>query len=181
MDRAPVKIRRVDFYPDDWLAGTRGMSEAECGLYWNLCALMYALGECPIELEKARKTFGGRNFDRLLRRLLKRGKVTAEGSLIAARRVPEELLRRRRGAPEAHLRPRRGPSEAPLTTDKPLTDSPRARAIRRARDNLQSSINNNPPNPPRGARSKMNGKEKEPLYGPLRDPVEIAKDLGLRK
>jgi hypothetical protein len=153
MGTAPVKIRRIDFYPDDWLAGTRGMSEAECGLYWNLCALMYALGECPIELEKARKTFGGRNFDRLLRRLLKRGKVTAEGSLIAARRVAEELLRSRRRA-----------AEAPLTTDKPLTEPPRARAPRRARDNQQSTINNH-----------------QPAYGPLRDPVEIAKDLGLTK
>jgi hypothetical protein len=153
MATAPIKIRRIDFYPDDWLAGTRGMSPAECGLYWNLCALMYALGECPIELEEARKNFGGRNFDRLLRRLLKRGKVTAEGSLIVCRRVAEELLRARRRA-----------AEVPLTTDKPLTDPPRARAPRRPRDNQQSTINNH-----------------QPAYGPLRDPVEIAKDLGLTK
>jgi hypothetical protein len=153
MAQAPAKIRRVDFYADDWLAGTRGMSQAECGLYWNLCALMYALGACPIELEQARKIFGDSNFDRLLRRLLKRGKVTAEGSLIAARRVPDELLRARRRL-----------ADVPPTTDKPLTDPPRARAPRRARDNHQSSINNH-----------------QPAFGPLRDPVEIAKDLGLTK
>jgi hypothetical protein len=153
MAQAPAKIRRVDFYPDDWLAGTRGMSQAECGLYWNLCALMYALGECPIELEQARKIFGDRNFNRLLRQLLKRGKVTAEGPLIAARRVPDELLRARRRV-----------ADVPLTTDKPLTDPPRARAPRRARDNHQSTTINH-----------------QPAYGPLRDPVEIAKDLGLTK
>jgi uncharacterized protein YdaU (DUF1376 family) len=42
------KIRRVDFSPDEWLAGTRMLSAEERGLYWDCCALIYSHGG-PIE------------------------------------------------------------------------------------------------------------------------------------
>lgn len=38
------KIRRVDFSPDEWLAGTRMLSAEERGLYWDCCALIYSHG-----------------------------------------------------------------------------------------------------------------------------------------
>ena len=31
----------IKFYPSDWLAGTRGMSATEAGVYINLIAMMY--------------------------------------------------------------------------------------------------------------------------------------------
>ena len=39
-----MKIRRVDFSPDEWLAGTRDLTAEERGLYWDCCALMYSRG-----------------------------------------------------------------------------------------------------------------------------------------
>lgn len=38
------KIRRVDFSPDEWLAGTRNLEPDERGLYWDCCALIYSRG-----------------------------------------------------------------------------------------------------------------------------------------
>lgn len=39
-----AKIRRVDFSPDEWLAGTRTLSPEERGIYWDVCALIYSRG-----------------------------------------------------------------------------------------------------------------------------------------
>lgn len=38
------KVRRVDFSPDEWLAGTRALTPEERGLYWDCCALIYSRG-----------------------------------------------------------------------------------------------------------------------------------------
>lgn len=43
----------VRFFPSDWLAGTRGMSAAETGIYITLIATMYERGE-PIPEDRAR-------------------------------------------------------------------------------------------------------------------------------
>jgi uncharacterized protein YdaU (DUF1376 family) len=40
------KVRRVDFNPDEFLAGVFGkMTAAECGLYWVVCSYIYSDGE----------------------------------------------------------------------------------------------------------------------------------------
>lgn len=38
------KIRRVDFSPDEWIAGTRDLELDERGAYWDVCSLMYSRG-----------------------------------------------------------------------------------------------------------------------------------------
>lgn len=38
------KIRRIDFYPDEWLAGTKRLSAVERGVYITICALIYSEG-----------------------------------------------------------------------------------------------------------------------------------------
>jgi uncharacterized protein YdaU (DUF1376 family) len=38
------KIRRIDFYPDEWLAGTKRLSAAARGVYITICALIYSEG-----------------------------------------------------------------------------------------------------------------------------------------
>jgi uncharacterized protein YdaU (DUF1376 family) len=42
------KIRRVDFSPDEYIAGVNGMRAEEQGVYWMICALIYSRGE-PVE------------------------------------------------------------------------------------------------------------------------------------
>ena len=79
------------------------MTLAECGLYWNICALQYAKNAEAIEVEEARRLFNDRNFDRILNRLLTLRKLTAEGPLICCRRVAEELQRARKRASDATL------------------------------------------------------------------------------
>jgi uncharacterized protein YdaU (DUF1376 family) len=43
----------IAFYPSDWLAGTRGLSATETGVYITLVAMMYER-EAPLDMEDAR-------------------------------------------------------------------------------------------------------------------------------
>lgn len=50
----PIKVRRIDFSPDEWIAGTLGMTIEEEGLYIRIIARIYSRGEAlpsdPVEL-----------------------------------------------------------------------------------------------------------------------------------
>lgn len=48
-----MSILHIAFYPSDWLAGTRGMSDAETGVYITLIARMYEMAG-PIERDDNR-------------------------------------------------------------------------------------------------------------------------------
>jgi hypothetical protein len=52
----PMKIRRIDLSPDEWIAGTLGMSVEEEGLYFRIIVRMYSRGDAlpadPVELAK---------------------------------------------------------------------------------------------------------------------------------
>lgn len=48
-----MSIVHIPFYPSDWLAGTRGMSDAETGVYITLIARMYEMAG-PIERDDDR-------------------------------------------------------------------------------------------------------------------------------
>jgi hypothetical protein len=39
-----MKIRRVFFSADEFLAGIVGMTPAEVGIYWTICSLIYSTG-----------------------------------------------------------------------------------------------------------------------------------------
>src|SRR5215472_10665511 len=39
-----MKVRRVDFYPDDWLVGTLHLSIEDRGGYITICSLIYSHG-----------------------------------------------------------------------------------------------------------------------------------------
>lgn len=39
------KVRRIDFSPDEYISGVNGMTAAEQGVYWMVCALIYSRGE----------------------------------------------------------------------------------------------------------------------------------------
>lgn len=48
----PIKVRRIDFSPDEWLAATVRLTVIEKGCYWTVCALIYSKGG-PIDDDPA--------------------------------------------------------------------------------------------------------------------------------
>jgi uncharacterized protein YdaU (DUF1376 family) len=99
-----IKIRRVDFYPADWITGTAGMQADEIGVYITICALIYAEGGPRPDDEKRIAALAGlhwRAFRRVRSELKRRGKIVAEDGQITVRRCAEELQRARKRAAEA--------------------------------------------------------------------------------
>lgn len=90
-----TKIRRVDFYPDDFIAGTVALSLVERGLFWTACAMIYSHGG-PIEEADLRRLCPshGRTFRIALDRLLALGKVLRQSDgKLDAKRCQSELKR----------------------------------------------------------------------------------------
>lgn len=89
------KIRRIDFSPDEWIAGTRDLGLDERGAYWDVCSLMYSRGG-PIADDDAwiAKTLGchGRTWRTIKVRLLALGKLRIEGGCVTNGRAMRELI-----------------------------------------------------------------------------------------
>lgn len=80
-----TKMPWIRFFPSDWLAGTRGMSAVETGVYITLIATMYERGE-PIPEDHARlaRLCGASNssFAKAIETLVVEGKIVrVEGGL----------------------------------------------------------------------------------------------------
>lgn len=102
-----AKIRRVDFSPDEWLAGTRELTLEERGAYWDVCALMYSRGgPIPDDRKWLRQVLGAdrvRTVHRLIERLVAIGKLkrlepdAASGAFhrLMNDRVSQEIVRSR--------------------------------------------------------------------------------------
>jgi uncharacterized protein YdaU (DUF1376 family) len=74
-------------YPSDWLAGTRGMTAAETGVYTTLIMMMYERGE-PLQMDRPRLArlcgIPAGSFSRVLASLIADGKLiegAADGAL----------------------------------------------------------------------------------------------------
>lgn len=84
----------VRFFASDWLAGTRGMTAAETGIYITLIAMMYERGgKIPNETCRLARLCGASNssFKRALGTLIEDGKIIADGEFLTNERVVEEL------------------------------------------------------------------------------------------
>jgi uncharacterized protein YdaU (DUF1376 family) len=89
-----VKVRRVDFYPDDWIAGTVELDDIECGIYIRACALIYAHGgPITIDLLKRACSSHGNRFNFVLKRLVEGGKLLRNGIEIDSKRCRNEIER----------------------------------------------------------------------------------------
>jgi uncharacterized protein YdaU (DUF1376 family) len=86
------KVRHVDFYPDEWIAGTVGLDLAETGLYIAACALIYSRGG-PVSIAEIRASVRchGNAFNRAISRLIDLGKLSRNGEEIANKRCGNEL------------------------------------------------------------------------------------------
>ena len=83
----------VKFYPSDWLAGTRGMSALETGVYITLIATMYEK-QAPIKEDTGRlaRVCGASNsaFKKALAVLVYEGKIARTNGLLCNHREGRE-------------------------------------------------------------------------------------------
>jgi uncharacterized protein YdaU (DUF1376 family) len=92
-----MKIRRVDWYPADWLEGTAELSYFDAGVYADICNLIYARGgPIDVSLLQARGKCHGNQLNAALIRLERHGKIIRNGSEIDQKRCENELARRRK-------------------------------------------------------------------------------------
>lgn len=89
---AVPKARRFDFYPDDWLAGTRGLNASERGIYITACALIYSHGG-PIAPDDLRASCPGdlRVYRKCLERLIELGKLDLKRGYLSNKRCLSEV------------------------------------------------------------------------------------------
>lgn len=87
-----MKIRRIDFSPDEWIAGTVGLGNAERGLYITACALIYSRGGA-VSVDHLRATCRdhGHSFKHQLKQLLELGKLSLNEGQITSKRCSNEL------------------------------------------------------------------------------------------
>ena len=87
-----TKIRHVDFYADEYLAGVATLSAVDIGVYWTACAMIYSRGG-PIEIADLKRfmRLHWRAFDASMARLIEAGKLTLEGGQVSCKRCASEL------------------------------------------------------------------------------------------
>lgn len=87
----------VPFYPSDWLAGTRGLSAVETGVYITIIAMMYER-EAPIDIDRKRlaRLCGATpaTFEKALDALISEGKIIIENGGLWNARVQIEIEKR---------------------------------------------------------------------------------------
>lgn len=89
------KIRRVDFYPDEYIAGVAGVMTAEQqGVYWIICSLIFSQGG---QIENDPKQIGRlvclgpSKAKRIINELIFSGKLIENGTKIAQKRAEKEM------------------------------------------------------------------------------------------
>lgn len=90
-----MSIVHIAFYPSDWLAGTRGLSDAETGVYITLIARMYEMAG-PIERDDNRlaRLCGSKSknsFVKALEYLISEGKIVEGENGLFNERVQKEI------------------------------------------------------------------------------------------
>lgn len=89
-----AKLPYVRFYASDWLAGTRGMSAIEVGIYITLLMMMYERCEpIPADNERLARYCGSTRmaFEKVVSSLVKDGKITVVDDGYWNERVEKEF------------------------------------------------------------------------------------------
>ncbi|MCA0846100.1 YdaU family protein [Salipiger thiooxidans] len=88
------KGKHYAFYPSDWLAGTRGLTAAETGVYITLIAMMYER-EGPLDMDRARLArlcgIPAGSFKKAVQVLIEEGKIVETDGGLWNARVPKEI------------------------------------------------------------------------------------------
>jgi len=88
------KIRRVDFFPDEFLSGVDQLSPEEVGVYWLICSKIYSRGETlPDDDREHARIFrlDPRTWRRIKGALVAKGKIKIENGAIINERCMAEL------------------------------------------------------------------------------------------
>lgn len=89
-----IKTRRVDFSPDEFLAGIVGMKAIDIAVYWVICSLIYSSGG-PIPETDSRlpRLMAERptTIRKSVARLVASKKVTIEAGMLVVKRCESEL------------------------------------------------------------------------------------------
>ena len=98
------KIRRVDYFPDEFLVGTTDLSLEESGAYWKVCSLIYSRG-CAIDNDDrwlANAIAADiRKWKPIKARLVAKGKLVIVGDRLTNPRCEIELKKAHRRIDEA--------------------------------------------------------------------------------
>lgn len=141
-------IIHVSFYPSDWLAGTRGLTPAETGVYITLVAMMYERQE-PLSFDCARLArmcnCPAGTFRKILAVLLAEKKILETPAGIWNERVETEI-RSAREAMKAASERGRNAVNARWAAVKPQSDDAENAAVKPQSDE-QKSRSNTPKNP----------------------------------
>lgn len=90
-----MSILHIAFYPSDWLAGTRGLSAQETGVYITLIARMYEMaGPIPRDDARLSRLCGCKTknaFTKALSYLISEGKITDTDAGLFNDRVKKEI------------------------------------------------------------------------------------------
>ena len=155
-----MKVRRIDFYPADWLAGTGKLNGNQIAVYITVCVLVYDEGG-PIERDDAdlarRLRWRKPIVTRIVESLKAARKLHEDVSGLYCRRCVDELERARKRHEDASN------AASQRWNNNNLTDATASGAAvpSRAGNNLQSSIES-PLSPPKGARRRYREREAEP-------------------
>ena len=126
------KIRRVDFYPDEFLSGVDQLSPEEIGVYWSICSKIYSRGEVlPDDDREHARIFrlDPRTWRRIKAALVAKGKIRIEDGTIINDRCMAELSKAGKRIEDARAagheggRPRGTPNATSASTsiDEPAT------------------------------------------------------------
>ncbi len=92
-----MKVRRIDFSPDEWIAGTVDLTLAERGVYITACSLIYSRGGSVSTIVlRAFCRDDLRIFKRALARLLELGKLDIKDGYLTQKRCVSELEKARK-------------------------------------------------------------------------------------
>lgn len=89
-----MKLRRIDFYPDDFLIGVAGMTPEQGHVYWVVCSLCYSTGgPIPVEDERIFRLIRARpaRLKRVINELQTCGKLIVDGTQMYNRRAVNEM------------------------------------------------------------------------------------------
>jgi uncharacterized protein YdaU (DUF1376 family) len=107
-----MKVRRVDFFPDEYLSGVQSkLTAAEQGVYWFICARIYSEGG-PIDRDDgyvARACIlRADQATRIIDRLLATGKLRLDGAKLSSKRCLDVLKSTSSRIEEARLNGSKG-------------------------------------------------------------------------
>jgi uncharacterized protein YdaU (DUF1376 family) len=144
-----VKIYRIDFSADEWLAGTFELSDADRGVYITICSLIWSRGaRITEELLRRHSRSHGNALSASLARLEKAGKIVRNGLEIGQKRAEKEL---------EHARKRSAIGRENVAKRWKDNDVDGESVLLGGKANYQLSTINyqkNPPKPPLGAKAR---------------------------